>query len=103
MGVQVVVQAVMLDAVNGVLRFNGDLLESDPNQDCATDMVPDNSGFATLISSWSGQLLWHNGEDTRKADAFSTGLVLRVSGVNQRCQQELQALAFPANCTILEM
>ncbi len=47
----------MFDAVNGALRFNSYLLEPDPNQDRTTDMVPDNSRLAALISFKSGQLL----------------------------------------------
>jgi len=46
----------MLDAINGALSFNGNLLEPHPNQDRTTDMVSDNSGYAALISFKSSQL-----------------------------------------------
>jgi len=47
----------MFDAVNGALSFNRNLLEPDPNQDCTTDVVSDNSGSATLMVFKPGQLL----------------------------------------------
>jgi hypothetical protein len=47
----------MLDMVNGTLGFNSHLFEPNPNENGATDMISDNSCFATLISFDAGQLL----------------------------------------------
>ena len=46
----------MFDLINRLLRFMGNLFEPDPDQDGTTDMVADNSGFATLATFQSGEL-----------------------------------------------
>src|SRR5512145_1749276 len=47
----------MFDLINGLLRFMSDLLETNPYQHGAANMVSDNSCFATLATFNSGQLL----------------------------------------------
>ena len=47
----------MLDAINGSLGFNSHLFETNPNQNGTTNMISNNSCFATLISFDAGQLL----------------------------------------------
>src|SRR5882757_927495 len=47
----------MLDPINGTLGFNSHLFETNPNENGATDVVSDNSCFATLISFDASQLL----------------------------------------------
>ena len=47
----------MLDMVNSSFCFNRHLLESNPNQNGTTNVIPDDSGFATLTAFKAGQLL----------------------------------------------
>ena len=47
----------MLYAINGSLRFNSHLFETNPIQNGTANVVPDDSWFATLISFNTGQLL----------------------------------------------
>ena len=47
----------MFDLINRLLSFLSNLFESDPHQDRTADMVADNSGFPTLTTFQSGELL----------------------------------------------
>ena len=47
----------MLYAINGSFRINSHLFETNPNLNGAAYVVPDDSSFATLISSNTRQLL----------------------------------------------
>lgn len=46
----------MFDTVDGTFGFNSHLFEPNPNENGATDMISDNSCFATLTSFDAGQL-----------------------------------------------
>ena len=47
----------MFDLVDSLLRFAGDLFETNPDQDGTTDVVADDAGFATLTAFQAGELL----------------------------------------------
>jgi hypothetical protein len=55
--VQIVVQKVMLYAVNSAMRFHSHLFEANPNQNGTADMISDGSGLATLAAFDPCQLL----------------------------------------------
>ena len=46
----------MLQAINSLLCLVGNLLETNPNQDGAGNMISDNSGFTTLATFQASQL-----------------------------------------------
>ena len=54
---QIVVQKVMLYAVKCTLCFNRHLFETNPNQNGTANVISDASGFATLISFNTCQVL----------------------------------------------
>jgi hypothetical protein len=47
----------MVYVINGSLRFNSHLFETNPNQNGTANVVPDDSSFATLIAFNTRQLL----------------------------------------------
>jgi len=46
----------MLQAINGLFGFVGDLLETDPHQNSTGNMISDGSGFTTLATFQASQL-----------------------------------------------
>ena len=46
----------MLQAINGLFGFVGDLLETDPYQNSTGNMISDDSGFTTLATFQASQL-----------------------------------------------
>ena len=54
---QIVRKQFVFQAINCLLGFVGNLLEANPNQNGAGDVVSDNSGFAALATFQASQLL----------------------------------------------
>ena len=54
---QIVRQQPVFETINGLLSLIGNLLQTNPNQESAGDVISDNPGLATLATFQAGQLL----------------------------------------------